>query len=335
LKNFTWFFFLLIIFSHNNIFAISADIIVSKDGSGNFMTIQEALNSIPENEDKQFIIYIKNGIYYEKLFIEKNNIALIGENRDSVKIIFAELRKNWKVDHPDDYGSAVINIKEDVTDLFLKNLTVHNNYGSLYGDNDHQFAIRGGGNKIIIVDCNIIADGGDTLSLWNSESGMYYHKNCYFEGYVDFVCPRGWCYITDSKFFGHNINAAIWHDGSKNKDQKFVIRNSSFYGITGFGLGRFHRDAQFFLIDCTFSSNMADKKIYFKQSDPPRTLQWGMDRIYFYNCHGEKVDYPWHANNLELAEGNPSAEDITPKWVFKDNWDPERIVTGVEKKFNN
>ena len=166
---------------------------------------------------------------------------------------------------------------------------------------------------------------------------MYYHKDCYFEGYVDFGCPRGFCLIEDSEFYGHNLSASIWHDGSKNKEQKFVIINSYFDGVPGFPLGRFHRDAQFFLINCRFSKNIADKPIYFKQSDPPRTLQWGTNRIYFYNCHRDDGDYQWFADNLSDAEGSPKASDINAAWVFKGLWNPEPLVKSFEeniKTFN-
>ena len=81
------------------------DLIVAKDGSGNYMTIQAALNAVPSFHEKIFIIFIKNGLYEEKIFIEKSNIALVGESRESTIIEFAELRKNWKENHPDDYGA--------------------------------------------------------------------------------------------------------------------------------------------------------------------------------------------------------------------------------------
>ena len=129
---------------------------------------------------------------------------------------------------PNDYGAAVINIADDVTDLVIANLTVRNDYGTLHDEHDHQFAIRSGGDatRISILHAKIIADGGDTLSLWNTASGMYYHADCDFEGWVDYVCPRGWAYVTNSRFFGHNLTASIWHDGSKDPDSKFVIRRS-------------------------------------------------------------------------------------------------------------
>lgn len=323
-----------IIFTFTNNYSFTPDFIVSKDGTGDFSSIQDALTTIPSASERQYIIYIKSGTYNERIFIEKSNIVLVGENKDNTRIAFAELRKNWRAEHPDDYGSAVVNIKNDVTDIIFINLTIHNNYGGLFGDNDHQFAIRGGEGvtRIIIDNCNIIADGGDTVSLWNTNDGMYYHSNSYFEGYADYVCPRGYCYIENSKFYGHSLTASIWHDGSAKEDHKFVIKNSSFDGVAGFSLGRFHRDAQFFLIDCVFSDNMADRKIYFAPSNPPRILQWGEGRTYFYNCSGEKVDYDWHKDNFKFIESFPSPEEISALWTFNYKWDPESILKSLYEK---
>lgn len=306
-----------------------AQIIVAKDGSGSFRTIQEALNSIPKNNARNAIILIKRGTYNEKVFIERSYVTLVGEDRDSTRIIFAELRENWAKDHNNsDWGSAVVNIDSTVTDLTLANLTVYNNYGSLYNTPKHQFAIRGNGTRIIILNCNVIADGNDTISLWNRDNGMYYHANCYFEGWVDYVCPRAWCYITDSKFYGHNLSASIWHDGSHNKDQKFVIRYSSFDGVPKFPLGRHHSDANIYLLDCIFSRNMADRPIYLPVSPNAKVWKWGA-RHYFYNCHREGGDYEWFKDNLSEADGAPTQDQVTAKWTFGGTWDPEENMPAV------
>ena len=307
-----------------------ANIIVAQDGSGQFLKIQDAIDAIPVDNKQNVIILIRNGVYHEKLFIMKSFITLVGEDRDSTRIIYAELRKNinktW-MDMRRDWGTAVVNIDSSVTDITLANLTVHNNYGSLHNTDDHQFAVRGGGTRVLILNCNVIADGGDTLSLWNKKNGMYYHANCYFEGYVDYVCPRGWCYITDSKFFGHNLNASIWHDGDADKNQKFVIRYSLFDGVQGFPLGRNHRDGQIFLLDCTFSKAMADTPIYWPEGSQTQ-WQWG-DRHYYYNCHRDGGDYAWFKDNLEKAETAPKENEITAKWTFDGKWDPEETMPSV------
>jgi pectin methylesterase-like acyl-CoA thioesterase len=154
-----------------------ADIIVAQDGTGQFRTIQQALDSLSEDSARARIILVRNGTYTEKISIRSSHVALVGEDRDATKIVFAELRKNWRLTHPDDWGAAVINIADTVTDVFIGNMTVHNNYGSLHGDHDHQFAIRSGGiaTRITMVHDRIVADGADTLSLWNTGNGMYYH----------------------------------------------------------------------------------------------------------------------------------------------------------------
>jgi pectinesterase len=305
-----------------------ADIIVAKDGSGNYTSIQEAVNSVLVDNKHNIIILICKGLYHEKLFLTRNFVTLVGEDRDSTQIVYAELRKNWTADHHgSDWGSAVINIDSNVSDITLANLTVHNNYGGLYRDHDHQFAIRGGGTRVLILNCTVIADGGDTLSLWNKTDGMYYHANCSFEGWVDYVCPRGWCYITDSKFYGHNLSASIWHDGDANKSQKFVIRYSSFDGVQGFPLGRNHRDGQIYLLDCTFTKTMADTPIYFPNTSKT-SWKWG-PRHYFYDCHRDGGDFAWFKDNLETASGSPKESEITAAWTFDGRWDPEGTMPSV------
>ncbi len=303
-------------------------LIVDPKGLGTFRTIQAALDSLADDAPTTRVILIRAGLYAEKVYITKRHVALVGEDRKKTRIVFAELRKNWRKDHPDDWGAAVINIGDTVTDLVIANLTVHNNYGSLHGDNDHQFAIRSGGaaTRLSLLSVDIVADGGDTVSLWNTATGMYYLADSYFEGHVDFVCPRGWCYAADSRFFGHNTSASIWHDGNLYEDSKFVIRNSSFDGIPGFALGRNTRDGQFFLLDCFFSKNMADKPIY--QAPGTATFQWPL-RAYFSNARREGGPLAWLADNLGLAKGAPAAEDIDARWTFGGRWDPEETMPAV------
>ncbi len=200
----------------------------------------------------------------------------------------------------------------------------------------HAFAIYGTGTRTIILNCKIISKGGDTVSLWNYKNGMYYHAGCTFEGSVDFVCPRGWCFIKKSKFFEEKTaTASIWHAGGYNINQKFVLKNCSFDGVKNFELGRHHYEAQFYLINCRFSKNLDDKPIYrvvYKDSTQNRPFNWG-ERDYFYNCIKEGGGFDWFNNNLNSAAGSPKPEDITPLWTFDGIWNPESITSPAIKKF--
>ena len=288
-----------------------ADVVVAQDGSGDFRTIQEAVDAIPAGNDDDHVILIRNGTYREKVMIAASHIALAGEDREKTRIEFAELRKNWRATHPDDWGASVINIGRGVTDITIANLTVRNDFG---GDHDHQFAIRSmeGSTRIALLNVTASAGGGDTVSLWNAESGLTYYADSSFEGWVDYLCPRGWAYATNSRFFGHGTTASLWHDGSGSDDAKFVLRNCFFDGDPGFVLGRHHHSAQFYLLDARFSAAMADKPIYAAAQNP--------GRVYYSNAHRDGGDYAWHADNLPVRD-----EEIDAAWTFGGRWDPSAI----------
>lgn len=305
-------------------------ITVAKDGSGDFETVTDAIYSLPMFCYERVVIYIKNGVYNEKFRIDQDNITLRGESRDSTIIEYSQLRTDW-ITNKDSIGPAVINISGD--DIIFDNLTIENTQPIV---GPHAFAIYGTGTRTIIINCNVWSKGGDTVSLWDYKTGMYYHANCDFKGSVDFVCPRGWCFIRNSKFYEENRTASIWHAGGFEKDQKFVLKNCSFDGVKGFQLGRNHYDAQFYLLDCKFSKNMADKDIYrVKYKNNPernRPDNWGR-RNYYYNCLKVGGNYDWFKNNLSTAEGSPKPSEITPAWTFDDKWNPESTKGPVIKNY--
>ncbi len=227
-----------------------------------------------------------------------------------------------------------INIVGD--DCVLENLTVVNTAGVI---GKHAFTIYGTGDRTVILDTDAFSEGNDTVSLWNGKAGRYYHAHCNFRGSVDFVCPRGWCYLTDCSFYEVKPTAAVWHDGRYNQDMKYVLHNCKFDGVQGWNLARHHVDAQFYFIDCTFSNTMA------RQTNPARHLsaekraatdadtkrnadldkqnQWG-ERAYFFNCHRDGGDFDWFKDNLDQAPGAPKADQIMAAWTFADKWNPER-----------
>lgn len=311
-------------------------IVVAKDGTGNFKTIQEAINSLEDTSATARTVFIKNGLYNEKLFVKKSNIVFEGESRHKTIITYSIARDEWRCDHKDDWGVATMNVMAN--DITLKNLTVTNSFGfDFKGDytvdcasdstgkktitiRSHQMALRSMNcTKLKAVNCHFKAFGGDTVSPWETGNGMWYFKDCVMEGGVDFYCPRGWAWAENCEFITHSGTAAIWHDGSANPDSKTVLVNCKFKGYDGFMLGRYHRDAQFYLVNCVFANNMKDAPIYRVQTS--NDVKWG-ERIYYYNCSREGGnDFNWYKNNLPAGVNN---NDITINWVFGKRWSPEK-----------
>jgi pectinesterase len=309
-------------------------IVVAKDGTGNFKTIQEAINSLEDSSATERTIFIKNGVYNEKLFVKKSNIVFEGESRDKTIITYSIARDEWRCDHKDDWGVATMNVMAN--DITLKNLTIINSFGfDFKGDytvdcasdssgkktvtiRSHQMALRTMNcTKLKAINCHFKAFGGDTVSPWETGNGMWYFKDCVMEGGVDFYCPRGWAWAENCEFITHTGTAAIWHDGSANPDSKTVLMNCKFKGFDGFMLGRYHRDAQFYLVNCVFASNMKDASIYRVQTS--NEIKWG-ERIYYYNCSREEGnDFSWYKNNLPAGV---KADDIKVEWVFGKRWKP-------------
>jgi pectinesterase len=309
-------------------------LIVDLAGKGDFKTIQEAINSLPDSSEVSKTIFIRKGVYKEKIFITHHNIILEGEDRDKTIITQDIARDEWRCTNPSDWGVATININGN--DITLKNLTIANDYGFNVKEskvidcpNDtvtHKRTITKGGHQMALrtiqatrlkaINCHFRAYAGDTVSPWNNLDGMFYFKDCIMEGGVDFYCPRGWAWAENCRFYANTGSASIWHDGSGDADQKTILKNCVFDGYPGFKLGRYHREAQFYIVDCSFSKNMADTLIYHV---PSTTIKWG-ERVYYYNCRREGgTDFGWYANNLPAGI---KANEITINWLFKGKWNP-------------
>lgn len=327
-------------------------IIVDANGKADFTSIQDAINSLPPDANSQRIIYIRNGVYHEKIFIEKNFITLVGEDKNKTQLTQSLARDIWRCENKDDWGVATINLKGN--DIVLENLTITNSFGfdniknaeGIHIDcpidslnhfktvkrDGHQMALRSfATTRLVMRNCILRAYGGDTVSPWNTEDGMFYFKDCLMEGGVDFYCPRGWAFAENCEFVAHGHVAAIWHDGSKYKNSKTVLVNCRFRGDDAFKLGRYHRDAQFYLVNCSFANNMADTPVYLNPSSPQNIIQWG-HRVYFYHAHRPAGDYDWMKDNLATAPGGPSAEQVTVDWTFAGKWHPSAEATIIDTK---
>ena len=62
-------------------------VVVAADGSGDFNTVQGAVDYVPANPAKRVTIFIKNGTYEEIVFFQKkSNLTFLGEDREKVQV---------------------------------------------------------------------------------------------------------------------------------------------------------------------------------------------------------------------------------------------------------
>lgn len=164
-------------------------ITVSKDGSGNYKTIQEAVNAVRDLGEKEVKIYVKNGTYKEKLIIPswKIKIAIIGENTDQTIITFDDYSGKPNPTGKDALGNAKFSTYTSYTvlvqgnDIRLENLTLVNSAGRV----GQAVALHVEGDRFVAKNCRFLGNQ-DTLYAATGNSRQYY-QNCYIEGTTDFI----------------------------------------------------------------------------------------------------------------------------------------------------
>jgi len=297
-------------------------------------SIQLVIEKAPAAPAKPYKILIRKGTYRQKVIIDRPNIVLVGESRDSTILVLAETAKTRAITeyHGKPVGNGVIVLQEGADDCVISGLTVYNNYGTVVepGNTTHQMSIFGRATRTIIINCNVWADGNDALSLWApGGNGMYYHADLDLRcPGVDFLCPRGWCFAVRCRFMGDS-RAIIWHDGRGDKDKKLVIKDSYFDAKSPTMLGRYHHDSQFFLLFCRLSNQILDTNISYAYSDKVLDpCPWGV-RTYYYSCSREGSHSGWLRNNIDQSDEAPSFHAVTAAWTFKGKWDPEARIRNL------
>ncbi|MFC5625153.1 pectinesterase family protein [Algoriphagus winogradskyi] len=178
--------YLFMIFLSGLVSAQEFDFVVAKDGSGDFYTIQEAFQAVPDFRKNETKILLKPGTYKEKLVLSasKTNVSLIGENAETTLVThddFAQ-KKNKFGEEMGTTGSSSFFVFGD--GFYAKNITFENSSGPV----GQAVAVRVDGDQVIFEKCRFLGFQ-DTLYPHGDRSRQYY-KDCYIEGTVDFIF--GW-----------------------------------------------------------------------------------------------------------------------------------------------
>ena len=174
---------LLLLLITTSVFA-QKKIVVAADGSGQYRTVQAALNAVPEGNDKPVTIFVRNGRYREVVIVDatKNFIRLVGEDKNKTILTFdnhagtrlpnGDTLNTWTCASFFIYGN----------DFAAENITFENNAGFTAGQ---AVALRIEGNRASFRNCRMV---GNQDVLFLSGSGVkHYFRDCYIEGTTDFI----------------------------------------------------------------------------------------------------------------------------------------------------
>lgn len=198
-------------------------IVVSKDGKGDFTTIQQAVNSVEEGKTMRTKIIVKPGTYREKITIPatKSAISLIGENAENTILVYGDFasKQNEEGKNIGTTGSSSIFIFSD--DFSAKNITFQNDAGPV----GQAVAVLTTGDRLSFENCRFLGFQ-DTLYTKGtqdnpdkSKPSRNYFKNCYIEGTTDYIFGAGTAVFENCTIYSKKnasyVTAASTPEGSE------------------------------------------------------------------------------------------------------------------------
>ena len=159
-------------------------IVVSRDGTGQFRNIAEAIEVCRAFMDYHKVIYVKRGVYKEKLVVPQwlTNIEICGEDRDQTIITWDDHANIYLPEIGKGMGTfRTYTLKIQGSHITLKNITIENNAARL----GQAVALHTEGDCLTFIGCRFLGNQ-DTIYTGNAQTRLYF-RDCYIEGTTDFI----------------------------------------------------------------------------------------------------------------------------------------------------
>ncbi len=153
-------------------------IVVARDGTGQYREIQPAIEAVRAFMDYTVTIYIKNGLYKEKIVIPSwvKNVQLVGEDVNKTIITWDDHANINKMGTFRTYT-----VKVEGNDITFKDLTIENNAAQL----GQAVALHTEGDRLMFINCRFL--GNQDTIYTGTENTRLLFTNCYIEGTTDFI----------------------------------------------------------------------------------------------------------------------------------------------------
>ena len=292
-------------------------IVVARDGTGEFRTVDEAIEVCRAFMDYHKVIYVKKGVYKEKLIIPSwlQNIEICGEDRDQTVITYDDHANIKTIDRPNGMGTfRTYTLKIDGNDITLKNITIENNAAKL----GQAVALHTEGDRLTFINCRFLGNQ-DTVYTGVAGTRLFF-KDCYIEGTTDFIFGPSTAWFEHCDIFC-KINSYITAASTPKEIMYGYIFNNCTIScapeVTKVYLGRPWRDYGYTLfMHCTLPAQIRPEGWHHWQKEREQTARY----LEFENTgEGAATDkrVGW---SRQLTKKD--AKEITLENVFRraDNW---------------
>jgi pectinesterase len=289
-------------------------IVVSQDGSGDYTTIQQAVDNAKAFPYERITIFVKDGFYKEKVKIHEwnTNISLIGESKEKTIISYDDYFGKINMGPNSTFYTPTLFVEGD--NFIAKNLTIENTSGEV----GQAIALSVFADKVLIENCNLLGNQ-DTLYA-SGDSAKQYYKNCYIEGTTDFIFGRATAFFESCIIYSKKSSYITAASTPQGVEYGFVFNNCKLTAndsVTNVSLGRPWRIyAKTVFINCELGGHIKPEGWNnWSKPDAEKTTFYAE-----YNSFGKgsKIDkrVVW-SHQLSKAE----AEKYTPENILgKPNW---------------
>ena len=280
-------------------------IFVARDGTGEFRTIDEAIEVCRAFMDYHKVIFVKNGIYKEKLIIPQwlQNIEICGESAEKTIITYDD---HANINKMGTFRTYTLKIEANA--ITLKNLTIENNSARL----GQAVALHTEGDRLVFVNCRFIGHQ-DTIYTGMPATRLFF-KDCYICGTTDFIFGPSTAWFencTIESLINSYVTAA---STPQEQAYGYVFNNCRLIAAEGVNevyLGRPWRDYGYTLfMNCDLGAHIRPEGWHHWEQHREQTA-----RYLEYNNRGPGANpqsrVPW-SRQLSKKE----AEKITPEIVF-------------------
>lgn len=170
------------------------DAVIAQDGSGDYTTVQAAINAAPAGRTRPYLIFIKAGTYKEHIDIPETKpyLHFIGQGYDRVFISDSRLCGGTGA-YSVDQGSTVV---DHAANGYFEGVSFVNSWGKNQNAGPQALALYTINDRVILNKCGLYSYQ-DTYLTTTHANYRHYVKDCFIEGAVDFIYGQG------NVFFDH------------------------------------------------------------------------------------------------------------------------------------